>query len=220
MVEQLTEIDVDRVRTNLAEIRERVATAAAKAGRQPHEVEIVAATKYVAAPALGALAEAGVTNVGENRQQDLAAKQALWGDAFTWDFIGDLQSRKVPSLAGTVRFIHSVGSESALAKFARPDLAPQRVLVQVNISGEESKSGIHPRHLGAFIESATCEVVGLMTMPPLASDQEDNRRYFAALRDLAAEHGVAELSMGTSQDYEIAVEEGATMVRIGAVLCR
>ena len=220
MVEQLTEIDVDRVRENLAEIEERVAGAAVTAGRDRSQIEIVAATKYVSPGALGALAEAGVKCVGENRQQDLVAKQELWGDLFTWDFIGDLQSRKVPSLVGRVRLIHSVASESALAKFERDDARDQRILVQVNISGEESKGGIAPSDLGSFIERAACDVVGLMTMPPLASVPEDNRRYFAALRDLADLHGLSELSMGTSQDFEIAVEEGATMVRIGAVLCR
>ena len=220
MVEQLTEVDVEKVRGNLAEINAKIAAAAVVAGRDPGEIEVVAATKYIAASALGALAEAGVNAVGENRQQDLANKQELWGDRFTWDFIGDLQSRKVPSLAGTVRFIHSVGTESALAKLDRPGLSDQRILIQVNISGEESKSGIAPDQLGAFIESSAAPVVGLMTMPPLAASPSDSRRFFSELRELAERHGLQELSMGTSQDFEIAVEEGATLVRIGSVLCR
>ena len=220
MVEQLTEVDVAKVRSNLAEINERIASAAAVSGRTAGDVEVVAATKYIAAEVLGDLADAGVRVVGENRQQDLVAKQELWGDRFTWDFIGDLQSRKVPSLAGTVRLVHSVGTDSALAKFDRPELKDQQILVQVNISGEESKSGIAPAALDSFIERAACPVVGLMTMPPLAAAPDENRRYFSALRELAEKHGLETLSMGTSQDYEIAVEEGATLVRIGAVLCR
>jgi len=220
MVEQLTEVDVEKVRRNLAEINERIATAAVVSGRDASEIEVVAATKYIAASALGALAEAGIKVVGENRQQDLAAKQELWGDQFTWDFIGDLQSRKVPALADRVRLIHSVGTDSALAKFDRPELKGQEILVQVNISGEESKSGISPEGLEGFIDRSPVPVVGLMTMPPLASSPDENRRYFSELRELAAKHGLSKLSMGTSQDYEIAVEEGATHVRIGAVLCR
>jgi pyridoxal phosphate enzyme (YggS family) len=220
MVEQLTEVDVDKVQRNLAEINQRISEAAKVSGREPSAVEIVAATKYIAPAALGSLAEAGVKTVGENRQQDLAAKQELWGDRFTWDFIGDLQSRKVPALAGKVRLIHSVASDSALAKFDRVELTGQQILIQVNVSGEQSKSGIAPERLGAFIETASCPVLGLMTMPPLASSPEANRRYFSQLRELAELHGLDQLSMGTSQDYEIAVQEGATLVRIGAVLCR
>ncbi|MEI6447696.1 MAG: YggS family pyridoxal phosphate enzyme [Actinomycetes bacterium] len=220
MVEQLTDVDPDRVRANLAALAERVAEAAAVSGRSPEAVEILAATKYVAAEAMGALAEAGVTLVGENRAQDLAAKQEIHGDRFTWDFIGDLQSRKIPQLVGRVRLIHSVASESALAKLARPEAAGQRILVQVNLSGEESKGGIEPADLAGFIERAPCPVVGLMTMPPLAETPEANRRYFAQLRELASENALEHLSMGTSQDFEVAVEEGATIVRIGAILCR
>lgn len=220
MVEQLTQVDVEKVRRNLAEITANVADAAARAGRSAGDVRILAATKYIASGALGDLAQAGVRLVGENRQQDLAAKQELWGDLFEWHFIGDLQSRKVPSLLGRVELIHSVGSESALSKFDRPEGAEQKILVQVNVSGEEGKGGIEPGALPAFIDRAACRVVGLMTMPPLVARPEDNRRHFAALRELAEAHGLTELSMGTSQDYETAVEEGATIVRIGAVLCR
>jgi len=220
MVEQLTEVDVEKVRRNLAEITENVAQAANKSGRAPSDVRILAATKYIASEALGGLADAGIKLVGENRQQDLTAKQELWGDRFDWHFIGDLQSRKVPQLLGKVDLIHSVGTDSALAKFDRPEGAEQKILVQVNVSGEEGKGGIEPAALPSFIERAACRVVGLMTMPPLVASPEDNRRYFAALRELAEANGLKELSMGTSQDYSTAVEEGATIVRIGAVLCR
>jgi len=220
VVEQLTEVDPDRVRENLGRIRERINEAAAVAGRDPASVEVLAATKYVACEAMGALAEAGIKHVGENRAQDLQAKQEMWGDTFSWDFIGDLQSRKVPPLIGTVRLIHSVASKSALAKFDRPGGESQEVLVQINLAGEESKGGIIPEELPRFIASAPCRVVGLMTMPPLATNAEESRPWFAALRELAAANGLQHLSMGTSQDFAVAVEEGATIVRIGAVLCR
>lgn len=219
MVEQLTEVDPDVVRANLARIRERIRDAAAVAGRDPGSVEVVAATKYIASGAMGALAAGGVSHVGENRAQDLKEKQERWGETFRWDFIGDLQSRKVPALIGAVRLIHSVASESALAKFDRPGGESQEILIQVNLAEEESKGGIAPAELPRFLERATCRVVGLMTMPPLAGSPEESRRWFSALRELAAAHDLHHLSMGTSQDYGVAVEEGATIVRIGSVLC-
>jgi len=180
----------------------------------------VAATKYVALEDLGAIADAGITRVGENRAQDLQAKHAEYGDRFTWDFIGHVQSRKVPQILPLVQRIHSVGSDSVLGRLERHrDLALPglEILVEVNVAGEEGKSGIDPGELGAFLERCPIAPVGLMTMPPLAGD---SRRWFSALRDLAHEHGLAQLSMGTSQDFEIAVEEGATIVRLGSVLLR
>jgi PLP dependent protein len=137
---------------------------------------------------------------------------------FTWDFIGQLQSRKVRDLVGRVRYIHSVASESALAQLARHGTPETKVMIEVNVAGEEGKSGIAPAELSAFLERCPVEVVGLMTMPPLALDPEDSRPYFAALRALADEHGLPQLSMGTSQDYPVAVEEGATIVRLGTIL--
>jgi len=200
--------------------RQRVAAAAARAGRDPGDVELVAATKYVALEDMGRLAEAGVTRVGENRAQDLEAKHAAHGDRFTWDFIGHLQSRKVPSILPLVDRIHSVGSDSVLRRLERHrDLARDglEILVEVNVAREEDKSGIDPGELGAFLERCPIAPVGLMTMPPLGGD---SRRWFSALRELAEEHGLRALSMGTSQDFEVAVEEGATIVRLGSVLFR
>lgn len=213
-------LDPERVSANLAQARERIAEAAALAGRDPGDVELLAAVKYVPLEAVGVLAEAGVTLVGENRAQDLEAKAAAWEGSFTWDFIGHLQSRKVKQILPWVRLIHSVASDSVLEQLGRhaggrPDL---EVLIEVNVSGEESKSGIAPADLAAFIARCPVTVSGLMTMPPLAPTAEDNRRHFAALRELAAEHGLRRLSMGTSQDYEVAVEEGATIVRLGSTL--
>ncbi|MDQ3739925.1 MAG: YggS family pyridoxal phosphate enzyme [Actinomycetota bacterium] len=210
-------LNADAVRANLAEIRDEVAAAASRAGRDPRDVEIVAAVKYVALEDLGALAEAGVTHVAENRAQELERKRDAH-PGFTWDFIGQLQSRKVKVLAPLVRRIHSVASDSALkelGKHARPGL---EFLVEVNIAGEEGKAGIAPADLGAFVERAPFAPVGLMTMPPLAETPEDSRRWFAALRELAAQHGLQHLSMGTTQDFPVAVEEGATMVRVGTRL--
>jgi PLP dependent protein len=203
---------------DLAPVRERIAAAAARAGRDPAGVQIVAATKYVALQDLGELADAGLTRLGENRAQDLQAKHDAYGERFTWEFIGHIQSRKVPQILPLVDRIHSVGSDSVLgrlerhAELARPAL---EVLVEVNVAGEAGKSGIDPAQLGAFLERCPIAPVGLMTMPPLAGD---SRRWFAALRELAEAHGLRELSMGTSQDFEVAVEEGATIVRLGSVL--
>ena len=208
------------MRANLAEVHERIAAAAAHAGRDPGDVEIVAAVKYVPLEQLGALAEAGVTVAGENRAQDLQVKYAVHGDAFTWDFIGHVQSRKVKQIAPLVRLVHSVCTDSVLEQLGRhapPDL---RILVEVNVAGEEGKDGVAPAELDAFLERCPIPVAGLMTMPPRAREPQDSRRWFAALRDLAAARGLRELSMGTTQDYEIAVEEGATIVRIGSKLLR
>jgi PLP dependent protein len=199
-------MDAARVRENLARVRERIGP----------DVEVCAAIKYVPADDLPALAEAGIELVGENRAQDLIAKQERHGDLFTWDFIGVLQSRKVKDVAPRVRLIHSVASDSALRRLEATPAS--EVLVQVNVAGEESKEGIAPEELGAFIERCPVPVTGLMTMPPFAEDPEASRPYFARLAGLAAEHGLERLSMGTSQDYEVAVEEGATIVRLGSVL--
>jgi PLP dependent protein len=205
-------LDPDRVRDNLSRVRDRIASA----GGDPDKVEICAATKYVAAKDLGILAEAGIELVGENRAQDLVDKQNEYGPRFSWDFIGSLQSRKVRDIAPRVRLIHSVASESVLRQLERYP-APE-VLVEVNIANEQNKSGIASTDLGAFIDRCPVPVTGLMCMPPIAQKAEDSRPYFAALAQLAAEHGLSRLSMGTSQDYCAAVREGATIVRLGSVL--
>lgn len=181
-------------------------------------VEILAATKYVPLEEMGALAEAGVRLVGENRQQDLDAKHERWGDVFEWDFIGNLQSRKVKQLLPLCRLIHSVASDSALAQLGRHGNPSTEVLVEVNVAGEEGKGGVAPAELGAFIERCSVRVGGLMTMPPFSQDPEASRPYFARLAELAAEHSLERLSMGTSQDWQIAVQEGATIVRLGTAL--
>jgi len=205
-------MDPARVRDNLERVRERIAAA----GREPSEVEVCAAIKYVPAEDLPALAEGGITLVGENRAQDLLAKRADHGELFEWDFIGALQSRKVRDVAPNVRLVHSVASESVLRQL---DQHPaHEVLVQVNVAGEEGKAGIAPDGLSAFIERCPVPVTGLMTMPPFVDHGEDNRRWFARLAELSAEHGLGRLSMGTTQDYEIAVQEGATIVRLGMAL--
>lgn len=176
-------------------------------------VTIVAATKYVAVDDLAALAEAGIEVVGENRAQDLEAKHAVYGDAFRWHFIGHLQSRKAKVVNGICELVHSLASESAAQRLEIP------ALVEVNLSGEASKSGVPEDGLDALL-AAYGDVRGLMTMPPETGEPESSRPYFRRLRELAEERGLGELSMGTSQDYRIAVEEGATMVRIGSVLYR
>jgi uncharacterized pyridoxal phosphate-containing UPF0001 family protein len=172
-------------------------------------VTVVVATKYLGVDELGALAEAGVEVVGENRAQDLAAKHARWGDAFRWHFIGHLQSRKASTVNELCELCHSLSSESAAAKLTIP------ALVEVNLSGEPTKSGVAPEELPGFL-GLYPDVRGLMTMPPWTDDPEASRPYFRRLRDLAEEHGLRELSMGTIQDWPVAVEEGATFIRVGS----
>jgi pyridoxal phosphate enzyme (YggS family) len=221
VVELISDLRADTVRANLEQVREQIATAAIVAGRNPAEVEVLAATKYVSVEDLPVLAEAGVGLVGENRAQDLAAKVAAHGEMFTWDFIGRVQSRKVKAIVPHVRLIHSVASESVLRELARHrgEVMPGlEILVEVNVAGEPGKDGIFPEELDAFIERSPLPVAGLMTMPPYAENPEDSRRWFAALRSLAAERGLKQLSMGTSQDYPVAIQEGATIVRIGTRL--
>jgi len=209
MAELIHGLDPARIAANLERAR-------ARAGEG---VELLAATKYVPIEEMGVLAEAGVTLVGENRQQDLAAKRERWGDAFEWDFIGTLQSRKVRQLLPACRLIHSLASDSALAEVAKRGGPETEVLVEVNVSAEPDKAGIAPERLGEFIEGAApARVTGLMTMPPFSQDPEASRPHFARLAELAGEHGLARLSMGTSQDWEVAVDEGATIVRLGTAL--
>jgi len=174
-------------------------------------VTVVVATKYVSIDELALLAEAGVEIVGENRAQDLEAKHARYGDAFRWHFIGHLQSRKAKSVNAICELCHSLDSASAAARLTIP------ALVEVNLSGEESKSGVAPDELPAFL-ALYSDVRGLMTMPPFTEDPEASRPYFRRLRELAEAHGLRELSMGTSQDYRVAVEEGATHVRLGSTV--
>ena len=209
---EFTGLDAERVRANLERVRSRIADA----GADPDSVEICAAIKYVPVDELGALAEGGVTLVGENRAQDLVAKHERFGNKFTWDFIGALQSRKVRDIAPVVRLIHSVASESALGKLEQHPA--REVLLQVNIAGEETKAGIAEADLPRFISQCPVPVTGLMSMPPPVERAEDSRRHFARLAELAAEYGLSRLSMGTTQDFEVAVSEGATIVRLGTVL--
>ena len=201
-------LDPGKIRDNLERVREVVAD----------DVEILAATKYVPLEEMGTLAEAGVALVGENRLQELEAKRERYGDAFTWDFIGNVQSRKVKSILPLVRLVHSIASESALAQLERHGTPDTEVLVEVNVAGEESKGGVAPADVGDFIDSCPVQVGGLMTMPPFSEDPEASRPHFARLAELAAEHELERLSMGTSQDWRVAVEEGATIIRLGTVL--
>jgi hypothetical protein len=214
-------LDPAAVAANLARIREQVGP----------DVEILAATKYVDAADLPALHEGGIALVGENRTDAMAAKQAAHGDLFTWDFIGHVQSRKVRDIVGRVRLIHAVDSLSACEQIEkRRDGATVDCLLQVNVASEDTKSGVGPGDVDAFLEEvgplAGVRFLGLMTMPPAVSDPEAARPWFAALRELrdrlapawAGRHDFAHLSMGTSQDYAVAAQEGATIVRVGGVL--
>jgi len=215
----ITGLDAARVRANADRVRGEIDAAARRAGRDPAGVTLLAAVKYVALEELGTLEEAGLRLLGENRAQELAAKAASpHGSAFTWHFIGQLQSRKVAQVLEHAALVHSVASDSALEQLGRHGGPQTRVLVQFNVAGEREKAGIEPDALGDFIARCPVEVVGLSTMPPAVDDPEENRPHFAALRALAGEHRLAVLSMGTSQDYAVAVEEGATLVRVGSEL--
>lgn len=208
MVEAFRDIDPGRLRANLEAVR----------GDAGPGVEILVAGKYVPVEEMGTLAEAGVTLVGENRLGDLQAKRERWGDAFEWDFIGNLQSRKVRDVLPSVRLIHSVWSEGVIDQLARHASHETEVLVQVNVAGEEGKGGVAPAGLAELLERCPARVVGLSTMPPFAADPEASRPWFAALAELAAEHALEQLSMGTSQDWRVAVAEGATTIRLGSAL--
>jgi uncharacterized pyridoxal phosphate-containing UPF0001 family protein len=205
---QIHGIEAEKVRANLERVRQRISDS----------VEVLAATKYLPVEEMGALAEAGIGLVGENRLQDLEAKRERWGEMFEWDFIGNLQSRKVKALLPICRLIHSVATDSVLEQLGRHADTSTEVLVEVNVAGEEGKGGVAPEELGAFIERCPVSVVGLMTMPPFSQDPEASRPHFARLAELGAEHGLERLSMGTSQDWEVAVQEGATILRLGTVL--
>jgi uncharacterized pyridoxal phosphate-containing UPF0001 family protein len=200
-------LDARRVADNLARVRNEIGDG----------VQVLAAVKYVAAEEMGVLAEAGITVAGENRAQELEVKAQAHPE-LTWDFIGHLQSRKVKQVLPYVRWIHSVASDSALDQLGRHGDARTEVLVEVNVARDEGKSGVLPEALDGFLERCPVSVVGLMTMPPFTERAEDSRRWFAALAELAGERGLRELSMGTSQDYAVAAEEGATIVRLGTSL--
>ena len=230
MARLLEQVDPARVRERLAEAEAKIAAACARGGRDPAQVEILAATKYVPLELMGALAEAGVRLVGENTAQALIAKQERWADAFKWDFIGHLQSRKTKQVLPRARLIHSVESDSVVEQIERHADGAVRVLLEVNVAGEESKNGVGLDDVDAFVErasnSAAVVFAGLMTMPPFAAEPDQARPYFQRLRELgerlreqwAPRHEFEALSMGTSQDYEVAVEEGATICRLGGVL--
>jgi len=213
VAELIRGLDAGVVRANLERVREEIAGT----GRDPGGVEVLAAVKYVALEELDVLAEAGITVAGENRAQDLEAKAAAHPE-LTWDFIGHLQSRKVKQVLPLVRYVHSVASDSVLRQLERHATPETEVLVEVNVAEEEGKSGVAPGDLEDVIARCPARVVGLMTMPPLAADPEDSRRWFAALAELAGARGLRHLSMGTSQDYLVAVQEGATIVRLGTTL--
>ncbi len=189
-------------------IAERYACVRAEVGPG---VTVVVATKYVSPEGMATLAEAGVEVVGENRAQDLERKHALYGSAFRWHFIGHLQSNKVKVVNELCEFVHSLGSDSAAQRLTIP------ALLEVNLSGEASKSGVDPDEISGFVERYPL-IRGLMTMPPLTADPESSRPYFRRLRELADQQGLSDLSMGTSQDYRVAVEEGATLVRVGETI--
>ena len=213
MARLITGLDAATIARNL----ERVKTAIADAGRDPGTIDILAAVKYVPIDEIGTLHDAGLTLLGENRAQELEDKATLHPE-FRWHFIGQLQSRKVKQILPFAELIHSVASESALRQLGQHGTPETEILLEVNVAGEEGKAGIAPAEIPHYLELSPAKVVGLMTMPPFAEDPEASRPHFARLAELAAEHGLPRLSMGTSQDYAVAAAEGATIVRIGTTL--
>ena len=219
MADLIMGLDPGRVRENVARVRGEMDAAAREAGRDPSGVTLLAAVKYVPLAELPTLAAAGLELLGENRAQDLEAKATgPDGPSFRWHFIGQLQSRKVRQVVAHSELIHSLASDSALGQLGRHGTESTRVLVQVNVAGEGGKAGVAPQALADFIARCPVRVTGLATMPPEAPDPEASRPHFVALRELAAEHGLTQLSMGTSQDFAVAVHEGATLVRVGSAL--
>ncbi len=218
MAELITAITAAKVRAARAAIQIEVDEACQRAGRDPGEVELLLAAKYVPIADSVELLQAGITLVGENRAQDLLAREEAYPAEFRFDFIGTLQSRKVKQIAAHVRLIHSVATDSVLAQLERHRTERTKILIEVNVAGEPGKAGVAPNDLDRFIERCPVPVVGLMTMPPLTDDAQKSRRWFAALREMAQFHGLPTLSMGTSQDFAVAIEEGATIIRIGARL--
>jgi len=209
----ITGLDAARITRNLERVRETIADA----GREPATVDILAAVKYVPIEEIRTLHDAGLTLLGENRAQELEDKATRHPD-FRWHFIGQLQSRKVKQILPFAQLIHSVASESALRQLGQHGTPDTEILLEVNVAGEAGKAGIAPGELARYLELSPAKVVGLMTMPPYSDDPEASRRHFARLAELAADHGLPQLSMGTSQDYAVAAAEGATIVRIGTTL--
>ncbi|MDA0163689.1 YggS family pyridoxal phosphate enzyme [Solirubrobacter ginsenosidimutans] len=209
----ITGLDAGRIAANLERVRETIADA----GRDPATVEVLAAVKYVPIDEIDTLHEAGLTLLGENRAQELEDKATLH-PGFRWHFIGQLQSRKVKQVLPFVELIHSVASESALKQLELHGTSKTEILLEVNVAREAGKAGIEPGEIPRYLEASTAKVVGLMTMPPFAENPETSRPHFARLAELAAEHGLPQLSMGTSQDFAVAAAEGATIVRIGTTL--
>lgn len=220
MADLIENPDSARLRAGMDAVLEEVGQACLRSGRDPAGVEVVTASKYVAAADMGALAEAGISLVGENRAQDMVAKAQGWPGEFEFDFIGHLQSRKVKDVVPLARLIHSVASESVLGQLERHGTPETRVLVQVNVAGEGAKDGIAPEELSGFIGRCPVPVVGLSTMPPFVENPEESRPWFARLAELAVDNGLEELSMGTTQDFTVAVEEGATLIRVGSRILR
>ena len=194
-------MNVERVRAAYESVRAEVGP----------NVTVVAATKYVSVEDMALVAAAGIEVVGENRAQDLERKHEVYAEAFRWHFIGHLQSNKAKLVAELCELVHSVDSDSAARRLGVP------MLLEVNLTGEPSKSGVAPDEVAAYAERYPA-IRGLMTMPPLAPDAESSRPWFRQLRALAERTGLEQLSMGTSQDWRIAVEEGATLIRLGATL--
>ncbi|WP_289141748.1 YggS family pyridoxal phosphate-dependent enzyme [uncultured Brevibacillus sp.] len=223
------------IKDRLQAIEERIQAACDRAGRKREEVKIIAVTKYIDAQAIGDLLDVGIMDIGENRVQDALPKHELHGDRGTWHFIGHLQTNKAKEVVGRFPYIHSLDRVSLAQELNKRGEALNTVVncfLQVNISGEETKFGLSPNDVLAFLRETSnmkhIKIIGLMTMAPVVDNQEEARQVFRGLNEwkerineLAFPHAhIEELSMGMSSDFEVAIEEGATYIRLGSVLVK
>ena len=213
------------IRANLERVRERIARAAERAGRRAEDVLLIGVSKTVEVARIREAVAAGVPALGENRVQEARAKVAALGRPVPWHLVGHLQTNKVKEALGLFDVIHSLDRLELAKELDRRARSAGRAvdaLVEVNVAGEPSKGGVAPEGLGVLLDAVAgldhVRVRGLMAIPPEAGDPEDSRAWFRALGKLGERHGLAALSMGMSADFEVAIEEGATMVRIGTAI--
>lgn len=221
-------VSLEGIAARVSAVRERIDRACTRARRDPAGVTLIAVSKTWSAAAVAAVHDAGIADYGENRVQEALAKMTELASRVPatatprWHLIGRLQTNKVRAAAGRFAILHAVDSERLLRSIAAASTAPQRIMIEVNVSGETTKFGVSPAGLPALVRAArefsSIQLEGLMTVAPLSSDPDASRPYFRELRRIAADHGLQFLSMGMSGDFEAAIEEGATHIRVGRAI--